>query len=86
MRVHRASKLIGCRLELHRDASLGDQFGCMWSNNVNSENLIVFLLADNLNEAFLLANDSGLTRSRERKPSHLDVVTLFASLGFRQSN
>src|SRR5256885_2085817 len=76
MRVHCSPELLGSRFELHRHASLRDQLGRMWSNDMNAQNLVVLLLADDLDEALFLTDYARFARCGEWKSSYFNVVTL----------
>src|SRR2546430_1081701 len=67
MRVHRVAQLFGRRLELHGDASFGNQFSRVRTDDVYAQDLVVLRFADDLYKAFFFTEDARLARSTEGK-------------------
>src|SRR5258705_8134095 len=75
MSMHGSTQFVCSRFQLHSDTGLRDQFGSVWTNDVDAENLIVLLLRYDLHKALFFAQNACLARSREGKLSNLDVIT-----------
>ena len=58
VRVHGATQFVGCRFELHRHASLGNQLCRMWANDVHTKNLVILRFAYNLYKPFFLSENA----------------------------
>ena len=56
--MHNAAELIGGGFEGHADAGFGEELGRVCSDDVDSEDFVVFLLADDLDEPVSLAQDA----------------------------
>ena len=72
--------------EFHGGDGFGDQFGGLRADDVHAENLAVVRVANDLDEAFVLADDRGARVGGEGELADLDVVSRFARLGFRQAD
>lgn len=58
--VHYSAEFVGCGFERHADAGFGEEFGGVRADNVNAEDLVVFLLGDDLHETVGFAEDTRL--------------------------
>src|SRR5579872_98269 len=73
------------RLGLHRCHTFGNQLVCLWSDNVDAENLTELLVGNNLDESFMTAENTRFAVGGERELAHLHLITLQARLRFGQS-
>ena len=69
-----------------RDAGFGQQLGRVRADDVDAEDLVVFLLRDDLDEAVGLAEDPCFTRCREREFADLYVIACFFRFRFGQAD
>ena len=67
MRVDGADQLLDRALEAQRQRRLGDQLGRARPDHVHAEHLVVFLVGDDLDEAFGLAGHPGAAEDAERE-------------------
>src|SRR5579863_5039925 len=72
--------------EAKRGNRLGDDFRGERPNRMDSENFAVFGVRDNLDETFMLAEDSGLAISEKWELAGFDFVASLTSLLFRKAN
>src|ERR1044072_8778262 len=86
VRVDDAAQLVGGRFEMERDDGFVNDFGRVRADDVDAEQLVVLRLADDLNEALLLAEYAGLARSREGELRRLHVVAQFLRLRLGQAD
>lgn len=84
--VHYAAEFVGGGFKGHGDAGFGEQLGCVRADDVDAEDLIVFLFGDDLDEAVRLAEDTRFTRGRERKLADLYVIASFFCFGFGEAD
>src|SRR5216684_72103 len=74
------------RFKFHGDDGFGDKLRRLWADDVDAENLTVVSVRDNLDEAFVLA-DNRRTRVRsEGELPDLQVVSGFAGSGFSKAD
>src|ERR1700685_941020 len=86
MRVYGPHQVFDSRFEFHRRYSFGDQFCRLRADDVDAENLAVVSIADDFDEAFVLANDAGARIRREGKLADLHVVSGFAGFSFGEAD
>src|SRR5450631_3426876 len=86
MRVNGRSHIIERRLEPHGGDGSGNNFCSERPYCVNSQNLSILFFGDNLDETFMLAQNRGLTVSKEWELPDFYLVTGLAGLLFRQAN
>ena len=58
MSVHDAAEFVGGGFEGHGDAGFGQQFGGVRADDVDAEDLVVFLFGDDLDETVGFAEDA----------------------------
>ena len=63
MRMNGATQFFRGRFQLHGNARFSDQFCRMRPDDVHAQDFVVFLLADDLYEAFFFAKYACLARS-----------------------
>src|ERR671921_1039433 len=86
VRVDDAPQLVGRRFEVERDDGLVNDLGRVRADDVDAQQLVVLRLADDLDEALLLAEYPGLARRRERELRRLHVVAQLLRLRLRQAD
>src|ERR687893_2700347 len=74
VRVDDAAQLVGRRFEVERDDRPVDDLGRVRADDVDAEQLVVLRLADDLDEALLLAEYPRLARGREGELGDFNVV------------
>ena len=70
----------------HGGHRFGDQFEGFRADDVDAQDLAVFLVGDHLHEAFVAAQDAGLAVRRERKFADLHLEALRARLRFGEAD
>ena len=61
-----AAEFVCGGLKDHGDTGFGEKFGRVRADDVDAEDLVVFLFGDDLDEAVGFAEDACLARGRER--------------------
>ena len=85
MRVDRPHQIFNRGFEFDRGDGFGDQFCGLRADDVDAENLAVVGVGDNLDEAFVLADDAGARVRSEGELADFDVVSGFAGFGFGEA-
>ena len=75
----------GC-LGFHRRDSLPDQFESLRPDDVNAQDFAEFRVRDDLDEAVMHAEDTGLRVGSEREFANFDVIALRLGLRLGQSH
>src|SRR6266700_905050 len=86
MRVDRPHQILYRGFEFHGGHCFRDQFGGLRADDVYPKDLSVVRVRNNLDEAFVLADDAGARVRGEREFANFDVVSGFSSLCFRQTH
>src|ERR1051325_2949001 len=84
VRVYDTAQLFRRRFEVQGDYGLVDYLGRVRADDVDAEKLVVLRLADDLDEALLLAKYARLARGREGELRGLHVVAELPRLLLRQ--
>src|ERR1044071_2004349 len=86
VRVDDAPQLFGRRFEVEGDDGLVNDLGRVRADDVDAQQLVVLRLADDLDEALLLAEDARLARGREGELRRLHVVAQLLRLRLGQTD
>src|SRR5580700_5089563 len=86
MRVDGAHQRLNRGFGFHREDSLGDQLVRFRSDDVNAQDLAVFLLSHYLHEAIVVSQDSRLTVGDEWELAYLHRVALRPRLRFGEAD
>ena len=86
MRVNRPHQVFDCGFEFHGGDGFGDQFGGLRADDVDAEDFAVVGVADDFDEAFVLADDAGARIRGEGELADLHVVSGFAGSGFGEAD
>src|SRR5881392_3555598 len=86
MRVDRADQLLDGAFELQRERRFGDELGRARADHVDAEDLVVFLLGDDLDEAFRLPRDLRAAENPELERADADVEAALLRPGLGESD
>ena len=79
-------ELVDGAFEFHDGDSFSDELGGLRADDVDAEDLSVFGVGDDFDEAIVAADDGGLGVSGEGKFADLDLEAFLFGLGFSKAD